>query len=97
MQFAGSEANRSFASLSMTKQFGCKRNGRRCPLPPPAKSNRAALDDRVKDPLPPKFIDYAALLGPLLSRVFSLPTLTLICLGFASAFLGRLIFSTPLS
>jgi hypothetical protein len=30
-------------------------------------------------------------------EVFSLPTLTLICLGLASAFLAMLIFSTPLS
>jgi hypothetical protein len=44
---------------------------------------------------------YAALLGPLASKVLSvlvaLPTLTLICLGLASAFLGNAIFSTPLS
>ncbi len=40
---------------------------------------------------------YAALLGPLASRVFSLPTFTLICFGLASAFFGRAIFNTPLS
>ena len=40
---------------------------------------------------------YAALPAPLASRVFWLPTLTLICLGLASAFLARLIFSIPLS
>ena len=38
---------------------------------------------------------YAALAGALASRVFSPPTLTLICLGLASAFLASLIFSTP--
>jgi hypothetical protein len=38
---------------------------------------------------------YAALPGALASRVFSPPTLTLICLGLASAFLASLIFSTP--
>jgi hypothetical protein len=40
---------------------------------------------------------YVALPGALASRVFSLPTVTLICLGLVSAFLARLIFSTPLS
>jgi len=35
--------------------------------------------------------------GALASSVFSPPTLTLICLGLASAFLASLIFSTPLS
>jgi len=40
---------------------------------------------------------YAALPRTLASRVFSLPTFTLICLGLASAFLARVIFSTPLS
>src|SRR5260370_33478550 len=43
---------------------------------------------------------YAALLGPLLSIVFCpalWPAFTLICLGLASAFLGRVIFKTPLS
>jgi hypothetical protein len=44
---------------------------------------------------------YAALLGPLPSDLASMdlsePTFTLICLGLASAFLGRLIFNTPLS
>ncbi len=40
---------------------------------------------------------YAALPGAFISRVFSLPTFTLICLGLASAFLARLIFSMPLS
>src|SRR5580704_6399361 len=41
--------------------------------------------------------DYAALPEAMASRVFSPPTLTLICVGLASAFLARLIFSTPLS
>jgi hypothetical protein len=49
---------------------------------------------------------YAALLGALASVVlasigfsfpFTAPTLTLICFGLASAFLGSAIFSTPLS
>ena len=40
---------------------------------------------------------YAALPGAFASRVFSRPTLTLFCLGLASAFLANLIFSTPLS
>jgi hypothetical protein len=40
---------------------------------------------------------YAALLGALASSIFSPPTLTLICLGLASAFLASLIFSTPWS
>ncbi len=33
----------------------------------------------------------------LASRIFSPPILTLICLGFASAFLASLMFSTPLT
>jgi hypothetical protein len=45
--------------------------------------------------LPPGF--YAALADALASRVFSPPTFTLICVGLASAFLARLIFSMPLS
>src|ERR1700720_2962347 len=40
---------------------------------------------------------YAALTEATASRFFSLPTFTLICVGLASAFLARLIFSTPLS
>ncbi len=45
---------------------------------------------------------YAALPGPLASEVLPsialpLPTFTLICFGFASAFLGKEMFSTPLS
>ena len=40
---------------------------------------------------------YAALPTTMGSRVFSLLTLTLICLGFASAFLAKLIFRMPLS
>ena len=44
---------------------------------------------------------YAALLGALPSRVLSValpvPMFTLICFGLASAFLGRVIFNTPLS
>ena len=40
---------------------------------------------------------YAALPGPLASIDFSLPTFTLICFGLASAFLGNVIFRTPLS
>src|SRR5215831_11343808 len=40
---------------------------------------------------------YAALLGPLDSICFSVPTLTLICFGLASDFFGNVIFRTPLS
>ena len=40
---------------------------------------------------------YAALLAPLPSRARSLPTLTFICFGLASAFFASLIFNTPLS
>src|SRR5262249_40146485 len=51
---------------------------------------------------PPLHEHYAALLGPLPSKVFSEPAFsdpiwTLICFGFASAFLGRVIFRTPFS
>src|ERR1700732_233966 len=38
---------------------------------------------------------YAALPEDMASSVFPPPTLTLICLGLASAFLASLIFSTP--
>src|ERR1700722_15910675 len=88
------------------KLSNCKTTGRRAVGQPPARSNRAALDDRVRDAVPherlwslAKFQTYAALLGPLPSRVFSTPApmLTLICLGLASAFLGNAIFNTPLS
>ena len=48
-------------------------------------------------PYTSKLPAYAALPGALASRVFSLPTLTLICLGLASAFFARLIFRIPLS
>src|SRR5882724_8258122 len=57
------------------------------------------LDRRGKPRLHTSTITYAAwlvLLGCLPSSV-ALPRFTLICFGFASAFLGRLIFSTPLS
>jgi hypothetical protein len=41
---------------------------------------------------------YAALPGPLPSKTpFSEPMFTLICFGLASAFLGSVIFNTPLS
>src|SRR5579862_7058117 len=40
---------------------------------------------------------WPALFGCLPSSVFSPPTLTLICLGLASAFLANFIFSTPFS
>src|ERR1700730_5236194 len=89
----------------MTKRFVqpnyfSKENGRRLLVPPPAKDCRAlpSRGGRMRPPL--RKLTYAALLGPLLSRVFSLfslPTLTLICLGLASAFLGKLIFNTPFS
>src|SRR5271165_4990602 len=67
----------------------------------PVRATNAALKRRSST------FAYAALLGPLASVVlasicfsvpgFSKPTLTLICLGLASAFLGNAIFSTPLS
>ena len=64
-------------------------------------SFRAALDDPVQRPGPTQHRAYAALLGPLASKVlsaaFSLPMFTLICFGLASAFLGRATFNTPLS
>src|SRR5438445_13891030 len=66
--------------------FLSQKNGRRARL-------RLPFHDRRQ-------LAYAALLTPLISlpsRGFSLPTLTLICLGLASVFLAILIFSTPLS
>src|ERR1035438_9873889 len=81
-----------------------KREGRQvCRLP---SKPRFAGRGRMRPPLgEPRA--YAALLGPLLSVVLASmdfavpalasPTVTLICLGLASAFLGRLIFNTPLS
>src|SRR5580658_5020858 len=61
---------------------GGKLNGRRY-KPPPISLTR--------------YWFYATLTGALTSRVFLPPTLTLICVGLASAFLAKLIISTPLS
>jgi hypothetical protein len=57
-----------------------------------------AQDSRPRAAVPTWFVvSQAALLGPLPSSVVSLPTLTLICFGLASAFLGSAIFRMPLS
>src|SRR5271154_4425360 len=61
---------------------GGKLNGRRY-KPPPISLTR--------------YWFYAALPDALASRTVAPPTLTLICVGLASAFLAKLIFSTPLS
>lgn len=53
-------------------------------------------DSQARTPVFPLF-SYAALLPPFPSRARSLPTLTFICFGFASAFFASLIFNTPLS
>src|ERR1700722_17779457 len=74
-------------------------------LPPPVETESSfARPGRSRAPVPHALPTYAAwlvLLGCLLSTVFALfapaPTVTLICFGLASAFLGRVIFSTPLS
>src|ERR1700730_523487 len=74
------------------------KNGRRSPLPSPVETVELRSTGRVKDPSPHKRqANYAALPEALPSRVFSPPTLTLICLGFASAFFAKVIFRTPLS
>ena len=65
-------------------------------LPSPVMNCRALLDRTGWTPVLHQ-TSYAALPGPLPSRVLSPPTLTLICLGLASAFLVSLIFRTPFS
>jgi hypothetical protein len=76
----------------IVKSQNYKINGRRSPLPPPRDIKRVSL---IAGGTPA--LHYAALLGPLPSRVLAEPTLTLICFGFASAFFGKLTFNTPLS
>jgi hypothetical protein len=92
----------SFASLRMTTR---KSNNKREAVAMAASRLREPpgfARGRTRASAPPLALPYAALLGALASVVwasidFSLPTWTLICFGFASAFLGRAIFSTPLS
>ncbi len=54
-----------------------------------------AVQDTSSNYIRNRNADYATLLGPLVSEVFS--TFTLISLGLASAFIARRIFSTPFS
>jgi hypothetical protein len=84
--------------------LGCKTNGRRLDFRLPQIVNRRASLDRTAEGGCPhtsfasrELLPYAALLGALASTVFSVLTLTLICFGLASAFLGRVTFNTPLS
>ena len=99
-------SGRAFASLKTTSCLIAKQTGggQFASLPQEAIELRSMTP--VRDAVPherlrslAKFETYAALLGPLPSRVFSTPApmLTLICFGLASAFLGNAIFNTPLS